>query len=165
MFAATPAAATAAATARLPVPVYRTTAVVAVGRIYLLGGHDRAGATISDVYAVNPRTGRAYRAGTLALPTHGAAAAVLDGRILVFGGASTTVHDAVQLFFPATGRTRVIGHMPTVRADVTAAVVGHRAILVGGFNGAGPHPRSPTLQRPDRLCGDVLSVGLMRLRP
>jgi serine/threonine-protein kinase PknK len=132
------AAAAAAATAQLPVPVYRTTAVVAAGRIYLLGGHNSAGGTISDVYAINPETGRSYHAGTLALPTHGAAAAVLHGRILVFGGASSAVHDVVQLFSPATRRTRVIGHMPTVRADVTAVVVGRRAILVGGFNGAGP---------------------------
>jgi serine/threonine-protein kinase PknK len=125
-------------TARLPAPVYRTVAVAAAGRIYVLGGHDSAGATVSDVDVFNPARGLARHAGSLALPTHGAAAANLRGRILVFGGASSSVHDVVQQFLPSSGRARVIGHMPTVRADVTATVVGRRAILVGGFDGAGP---------------------------
>jgi N-acetylneuraminic acid mutarotase len=131
-------AAGAVSVRRLPAPVYRTVAVAAGGWIYVLGGHDAAGGTISDVYAFDPTTGVSRRAGSLALPTHGAAAADLGGRILVFGGASSSVHDAVQQFFPATGRSRVIGHMSTVRADVTATVVGHRVILAGGFNGVGP---------------------------
>jgi len=60
----------------------------------------------------------------LACQRIGAAAATLAGRILVFGGASFSVHDAVQWFHPATGTTSVVGHMPRQRADVTAAVVG-----------------------------------------
>ena len=133
-----PAAAGAAHAAwRLPAPVYRTVAAVAGGQIYVFGGHDAAGGTISDVVAADPATGVARRAGTLVLPTHGAAAANLAGRLLVFGGASTAVHDTVQQFLPASG-TRVVGVMPGVRADVTAVVVGRRAILVGGFDGAGP---------------------------
>ena len=104
----------------------------------MLGGHDSAGGTITDVEVFDPSRDVARRAGSLALPTHGAAAADLGGRILVFGGASATVHDVVQEFFPATGRSRVVGQMPGVRADVTAAVVGRRVILVGGFDGVGP---------------------------
>ena len=57
---------------------------------------------------------------------------------MVFGGASTSVHDVVQQFFPATGRSRVIATMPTVRADVTTAVAAGRVVLVGGFDGIGP---------------------------
>lgn len=127
-----------AAAARLPAPVYRTVAVVDRGTIFVLGGHDAAGATVTGVEAFRPGRGITRRAGSLALPTHGAAAVDLGGRILVFGGASATVHDVVQQFFPSSGRSRVVGHMPTVRADVTAVVVGRRAILVGGFDGAGP---------------------------
>jgi N-acetylneuraminic acid mutarotase len=132
------AAGVAAAAASLPAPVYRTVAVVAAGRIYVLGGHDVAGATVTDVESVDPATGVVRRAGSLALPTHGSAAANLGGRILVFGGASTSVYDTVQQFFPATGRSQIVGHMPGVRADVTAAVVARRVILVGGFDGIGP---------------------------
>ena len=122
----------------LPTPVYRTVAVAAGGRIYVLGGHDLAGGSVTAVEVFDPATGVARRAGSLSHQTHGAAAANLGGRILVFGGASTSVHDVVQQFFPRTGRSRVVGVMPTVRADVTAVVVGRRVVLVGGFDGVGP---------------------------
>jgi Kelch motif len=130
--------AAAAEPAALPAPVYRTVAVAAAGRIYVLGGHDVSGGTITDVEVFDPVHGVARRAGSLALSTHGAAAANLAGRILVFGGASASVHDVVRRFFPTSGRSRVVGHMPEVRADVTATVVGKRVILTGGFDGVGP---------------------------
>jgi N-acetylneuraminic acid mutarotase len=123
---------------RLPAAVYRTVAVVSAGKIFVLGGHDTAGGTISAVYRFDPRSGRSIVAGGLAVPTHGSAAATLAGRILVFGGASSSVHDFVQWFHPATGRTSVIGHMPRQRADVTATTVGRQVVLVGGFDGYGP---------------------------
>jgi N-acetylneuraminic acid mutarotase len=106
--------------------------------VYVLGGHDVAGGSVTSVEAYDPRSGVARSVGRLVYPTHGAAAANLDGRILVFGGASTSVHDVVQQFFPATGQSRVIATMPTVRADVTATAAAGRVILVGGFDGTGP---------------------------
>jgi hypothetical protein len=123
---------------KLPAAVYRTVAVASGERIFVLGGHNLAGETISDVYELDTRTGETRTAGTLVLPTHGAAAAVLGGRILVFGGASTSVHDVVQEFDPARGSARLVGHLPGVRADVTAAVAGNRVVLAGGFDGVGP---------------------------
>jgi len=134
----TAAMAGAGTVVRLPAPLYRTVAVAAAGKIYVLGGHDVAGGSVTAVEMFDPVHGVARRRGSLVLPTHGAAAANLGGRILVFGGASTAVHDAVQQYVPASGRSRVIGHMPTVRADVTAVVVGRRVVLVGGFDGVGP---------------------------
>jgi serine/threonine-protein kinase PknK len=136
--AATCALARAAGTSSLPAPLYRTVAVATGGKVYVLGGHDLAGGSVTSVEAFDPRSGVARLAGRLVYPTHGAAAANLRGRILVFGGASTSVHDVVQQFFPKTGRSRMIATMPTVRADVTAAVAAGRVILVGGFDGAGP---------------------------
>ncbi|MGZ4379991.1 MAG: Kelch repeat-containing protein [Gaiellaceae bacterium] len=122
----------------LPAVVYRTVASVADGRIYVLGGHDAAGGSITDVYALDPTSGHSSLAGTLALQTHGAAAATLAGRVLVFGGASSSVHNTVQWFKPPSGRTSVIGYMPRRRADVTAALVGKQVVLAGGFDGYGP---------------------------
>jgi hypothetical protein len=122
----------------LPAAVYRTVAVATGGRIFVLGGHDPAESTINDVYELDAQTGRSRTAGTLVLPTHGAAAAVLGGRILLFGGASTSVHDAVQEFDPVHGTARLIGHLPEARADVTAAVAGNSVVLAGGFDGVEP---------------------------
>jgi N-acetylneuraminic acid mutarotase len=48
------------------------------------------------------------------------------------------VHNTVQWFDPASGRTSVIGYMPRQRADVTAAAVGKQIVLAGGFDGYGP---------------------------
>lgn len=123
---------------RLPAPVYRTVAAATGGEVFVLGGHDRGGATISSVYGFDPTKGASFVAGSLALATHGSAAAQVDGKILIFGGASAYVHDAVQEFDPATRKATVIGHMPGVRADTTAAAVGNQLVLVGGFNGYGP---------------------------
>jgi len=39
---------------------------------------------------------------------------------------------------PATGLSRVVAALPTVRADVTAAVAGGRIVLIGGFVGTAP---------------------------
>ncbi|MGH2875277.1 MAG: Kelch repeat-containing protein [Solirubrobacteraceae bacterium] len=123
---------------RLPAPVSRTVAAARGERIYVFGGHDAAGATVDTVDELNLHTGRTTVAGALALPTHGAAAAALGGQLLVFGGASNTVHDVVQQFHPRRRAARVIARLPTPRADVTAAVVGHTVVLVGGFDGIGP---------------------------
>lgn len=132
------ALAEAAGATSLPAPVYRTVAVATGGKVYVLGGHDPAGGSVTSVEAFDPRSNVARLAGRLVYQTHGAAAANLRGRILVFGGASTSVHDVVQQFFPKTRRSRVIATMPTVRADVTAVAAAGRVILVGGFDGAGP---------------------------
>jgi hypothetical protein len=51
---------------------------------------------------------------------------------------AATVHDSVQRFDPGTRSARVIGRLPGARADVTAAVVGHTVVLIGGFDGIGP---------------------------
>jgi hypothetical protein len=122
----------------LPVPVYRTVAVADGSAIYVLGGHDTAGGTVSTVLGFNPASGRTSVAGSLAVPTHGAAAALVGGRVLVFGGASSQVHDTVQAFDPASRQARVIGYLPVVLADTTAATVGRTTVLIGGFNGYGP---------------------------
>jgi streptogramin lyase len=122
----------------LPAPVYRTVALSSGRSIYLLGGHDAAGATTGTVERVDIVDGAVRVAGRLAAPTHGAAAAALGGGLLVFGGASTTVHDLVQRFDPHTGSARVIARLPDARADLTAAIVGHTVVLIGGFDGIGP---------------------------
>ncbi len=123
---------------RLPAPVFRTMAAAAGGAVFVLGGVNAAGATISDVVRITPATQAVTRVGALAEPTHGAAAVTIGGRIVVFGGAATTVHTAVQSFDPSTGVTTVTGSLPGPRADLAAATIGGRPVLLGGFDGSGP---------------------------
>jgi N-acetylneuraminic acid mutarotase len=86
----------------LPAPLYRTVAVAAAGTVYVLGGHNLPGGSVTSVESFDPRSRTTRVAGNLVYPTHGAAAANLRGRILVFGGASSSVHGVVQQFFPAS---------------------------------------------------------------
>jgi hypothetical protein len=123
---------------RLPAPVFRTMAAAADGDVFVLGGVNAAGVTISDVVRTTPATGAVARVGALAEPTHGAAAVTAGGRIVVFGGAATTVHTAVQSADPATGVTRVTGLLPGPWADLAAAAAAGRAVLLGGFDGSSP---------------------------
>jgi len=123
---------------RLPAPVFRTMAATAGGAVFVLGGVNAAGVTISDVVRITPTTHAVTRVGALAEPTHGAAAVTAGGRILVFGGAATTVHNAVQSLDPATGITKVIGLLPGPQADLAAATAAGRPVLLGGFDGSGP---------------------------
>jgi hypothetical protein len=96
-------------------------AAAAGSAVFVLGGVNAAGVTISDVGRITPATSAVTTLGALAEPTHGGAAVTVGGRILVFGGAATTVHTSVQSFNPATGTTRVIGSLPGPRADLAAA--------------------------------------------
>lgn len=89
----------AAGAPSLPAPVYRTVAVAAGGKVYVLGGHDLTGASVTSVEVFDPAHRVARLAGSLVYATHGAAAANLRGRILVFGGASTSVH-AISVIGP-----------------------------------------------------------------
>ncbi len=123
---------------RLPAPVFRTMAATGGGAVFVLGGVNTAGVTISDVVRITPATHAVARVGALAEPTHGAAAVTVGGRIAVFGGAAATVHAAVQSFDPSAGVTSVIGSLPGPRADLAAATAGGRPVLLGGFDGSGP---------------------------
>lgn len=67
------AAASAARAPSLPAPVYRTVAVAANGKVYVLGGHDAAGGSVTSVEVFDPGGGVAGEAGSLVYPTHGAA--------------------------------------------------------------------------------------------
>lgn len=123
---------------RLPFPVYRTVATALRGNLYVLGGIDPAGQTIANVERIDPADGSVRPYGALAEPTHGAAVVAVAGNAVVYGGASTAVHTIVQLFDPATAKTTVIANLPAARADLAAAIVGDRTVLLGGFDGYGP---------------------------
>jgi Galactose oxidase, central domain len=122
---------------RLPAARYRTQATAIDASVFLLGGIDAAGVTVTDVYRFDPSTGSVSRIGALSTPTHGAAALTLGGRAVVFGGAGTSVHDVTQAFDPTSATTTVIGRLPGPLADLAAASVADKVVLLGGFNGSG----------------------------
>ncbi|MEP7040700.1 MAG: hypothetical protein ABI864_03905 [Chloroflexota bacterium] len=69
--------------------------------------------------------------GELAVPVHDAAAAALDRGVMIFGGGSAAPTSIVQQV-GLDGVARVIGNLPTARADLSAIAIGSSAIVLGG---------------------------------
>jgi N-acetylneuraminic acid mutarotase len=65
---------------------------------------------------------------------HDAAAARIGTHDIVFGGGSASSSDVVQELRPGA-QSVVIGHLPEVRSDANAVVIGARALIVGGYIG------------------------------
>ncbi len=136
----------ATALAPLPAPVSGEAAVASGAGLLILGGLDSSGASASGVFRMDTATGRLRPAGALSGPLHDAAAAALPGRVLVFGGGSAASSDAVQALpapppgggGPAGATATVVGHLPTVRSDLSAVTVGRDAYVLGGYDGRAP---------------------------
>jgi hypothetical protein len=128
----------------LPAPISGESAVgLPVGPL-ILGGLDSAEGSVSGVFQLDAETGRLREAGVLHTPLHDAAASVLGDRVLVFGGGAETSSDEVQSMplgagaGTAAGMASVVGHLPTVRSDLSAVSVDGRAYVLGGYDGEAP---------------------------
>ena len=122
--------------ALLPQPRSRAAAVVDGSALLIAGGIDAQQATSADAFRLSPPSSL-EPSGTLAVPTHDAAAAAINGRVVVFGGGAQAVTDQIQASMAGSPFT-VIGHLPTPRADFTAATINDTAYLVGGYDGVSP---------------------------
>ncbi len=122
----------------LPAPVQRAVAVSWNGVLYVAGGLDAAGSSVTAVSAFDPATGRVTSIGSLPQAVHDAAAAVIGRRLVVFGGGASQVSDAVQAFDLLRRTSGVIGRLPAPLADVSAASIGATVYLVGGYDGRTP---------------------------
>jgi outer membrane protein assembly factor BamB len=128
----------------LPAPISGESAVGLPGGPLILGGLDSGEASVSGVFALGAGGGQLRQAGSLAGPLHDAAATVLGNRVLVFGGGTETSTDEVQAL-PAPGgevasgaTASAIGHLPTVRSDLSAVTIGSRGYVLGGYDGTAP---------------------------
>jgi len=84
-------------------PVTHGNAATLGSTVYLVGGRgDLVNAQTSDIWAINPATGRVTAAGRLPTATSDAAVATVGNGIIVAGGLSpTTVLDGVGELVPA----------------------------------------------------------------
>jgi hypothetical protein len=146
----------------LKVPVRYPAVVAWRNRIYLFGGQAvRSGRPVDAVQVVNPATGSAVLAAHLLHPVSGAVAAVVGGHIYVAGGvtpttpssAATTATGAIAAYNPSTRSVLGAGTLPVPVAYGAAQVVGNRAWLVGGENGAGTPVSTVEMFTPNRAFG------------
>lgn len=123
---------------RLPVPLSRAVAMAYDGRVLLAGGLRPGDVSTSAVWRIDFGSGKAHRSASLPLPVHDAAGGVVGGRPTVVGGGSSSTLSDVQQEAP-DGHWHVVGHLPTSRSDLSAAVVNGALVAVGGYDGV----RSP----------------------
>jgi N-acetylneuraminic acid mutarotase len=86
---------------------------------------------------VDPSTGRSQPRVPLALAVHDAAGVQSGRKTLVFGGGGPGENGtAVVQRVVASGPTVAVGRLPAPRSDSSAAVVGAKSYVMGGFDGA-----------------------------
>lgn len=128
----------------LPAPISGESVVGVPGGPLILGGLDSAEGSVSGVFQLDAGTGRLREAGALHAPLHDAAAAVLGDRVLIFGGGVQASTDEVQSLPLGAGNgtaaevASVVGHLPTVRSDLSVVNVDGRAYVLGGYDGGAP---------------------------
>lgn len=131
-----------AAPTPLPAPISGESVVAMPDGPLIVGGLDSSGNSARGIFQLDRASGRLHEAGSLAGPLHDAAAAVLGGRLLVLGGGTTTSTDAVQSLPAPGGRVAAdavaesTGALPTVRSDLSAASLGGRTYVLGGYDGS-----------------------------
>ena len=132
------------ATANLTMPREGHTAtLLSDGKVLITGGHKdrREAMTVyasAEVY--DTAKGVFTATGNLTIPRHKHAAALLpDGKVLIVGGSDKRdwegKYDSAELYDPATGAFKSIGHMQQARYKIVNAIVAlkdGRVLIAGG---------------------------------
>jgi hypothetical protein len=117
---------------RLPTVRSDLSAVSVGGRAYVLGGYDGE-APLGSVLASSD--GASFtEVGKLPVPARYVAVAAGGGRIYAIGGelAGGASSDAIRVFDPSTGASRVAGHLPQPLSHASAVALGDRIFVLGG---------------------------------
>jgi glucose/arabinose dehydrogenase/N-acetylneuraminic acid mutarotase len=110
------------------------------GKIYVVGGMDATGASVSSVEVFNPTTNSWSSAASMATRRDNPGAAALDGKLYVFGGRirnadGTTVNqtlNTVEMYDPTTNTWTARAPMPTGRRTMVVGTLTGRAQVMGG---------------------------------
>jgi hypothetical protein len=127
--------ATSVAHWRLPTPLSRAVAFARQSQLVVAGGLENGDVSTQQVLTIATASGTVTRGRPLASPVHDAAGIALGGGDLVAGGGSATIMRGVQQLGTGLSPARVVGALPTARADVSGAVGGGVGYIVGGYNG------------------------------
>jgi N-acetylneuraminic acid mutarotase len=131
----------------MPTPRGGATAQVLGGKIYVAGGLDASGASLSRVEVFDPSdgpTGSWSSAPPMSVRRDNPGSAALSGRLYVFGGRTrnadgSTVDGAltsVEMYDPSTGDWKSRASMPTGRRTMAVGTLNGRAQLIGGEGSA-----------------------------
>lgn len=120
------------------------------GRLVLLGGLGLDGQAASSVEIYDPKTGASRAQGNLIEARADMTAHLLpDGRVLVVGGLCTDANgqwtgarQSVEIYDPATGKSKITDSLPDARWWHAAAPLADGRILVAGGVDFGPNGAS-----------------------
>ena len=118
---------------KLPEPVAREVVDRIGARAIVAGGLVAGDQSTSRSYRLNLRQGTVTPLPDLPVAVHDAAGVSLHGSPLVVGGGNATEQATVQNL--GTQGWRVVGRLPTPRADLAAVRLGASAIVLGGYDG------------------------------
>jgi hypothetical protein len=127
---------TAAVAGQLPRPRSDLSAVTLGGTAYLIGGYDGAS---YDSQILATTNGRSFRTvATLPVPVRYAAVAGVGSRIWVFGGQTRSgLTSVIQQVSLTTGRSSVVGHLPSPLVGATGLTLGGQILVAGGQRAGG----------------------------
>lgn len=127
--------------APLPDAVQETAVVELGGSIYVLGGIDASGTTLSRVSVYSIDSDSWSTAAPLPLPVHHVNAAVVDGKIYVLGSllANFSAHGAVWEYEPGADVWSPLENMPagSERGASAVGVIAGSIYLAGGLRALG----------------------------
>lgn len=116
---------------RLSTGLSRSVAIVIGNSIDVFGGFSSTGSTTGEILEFDPAAAHVGAVGELEVPVHDAAGVMLNGVALIFGGGSGAPTSVVQRI-DANAVARVIGDLPTARADLSAVAISSSAVVLGG---------------------------------
>ncbi|HET8604479.1 MAG TPA: hypothetical protein VFM09_11160 [Marmoricola sp.] len=121
---------------RLPTARSDLATVTLGGRVLVIGGYDGVTPALGDVLA--SRDGRHWsRVARLPVPVRYPGVAVSGGAVWVLGGERNGAEvSVVQRIDPATGRARVVGHLPHALGHEAVVALGRRLLVAGGRTSA-----------------------------
>ena len=118
----------------LPAPVEETAVAAAGGKLYVMGGFNAAGVSLSTVYVFD---GTRWSAGPrLPLPVDHAAAATLDDHVYLAGGHSNGA-DSARLFRLDANHWTALASLHFARGGHALIATGGKLYAIGGNRAAG----------------------------
>ena len=151
--------------ASYPFPVWRATAAVADGKIFVFGGYQSINPfpfnPSNKVHAYDP-TSNVWTQRTDMLSARGAAAAVaLNGNIHLIGGGANTALTTHHIYFPVSDSWTTEANLSQARSGLTANVLDGKIYACGGYFLSGGVISRNTMERYDPASGNWSFVNEM----
>lgn len=119
---------------RLPEAVGRE-AAVRIGQVVTVAGGLIAGdQSTATSFRLDLSSGHISDLPDLSVPVHDVGGVVIGGQPVVIGGGNAVEQRVVQ-GFGSDGAWHLLGNLPAARSDLVAVQAGHRAFVVGGYDG------------------------------